>query len=370
MRRVSILSGSNKVDVYKSLPTLEDDKTYTVKIEQLSLPKPVHDSVFETELLTLERRLKIGRTYSDALGNNVNVNTIIKDSEPFIPTDCNTVEELVYQLNRYLRKSISVDLSQNWPGNAPAGLLDCSAQEHVPVTNWYQDAYILDDEKQNNIVDFRDSVQALVRQDGKLYIMFTPFGARHYAIRLTDKGKEILGHDYSYFMPDPADNTKDTFNHSYLNNVSVVLIEIPTVANTTDIVIGAFKNNLYHHELYRDEIVIESSLPFQHHLFANTQETLPTPMIASFRLKQDYRETQYQHMLKTHHVTSLSRYNLQTGHKTHNTFTLSHTKLQNFHLQLIQRSYVYNSDTDKMETVDKPYIIPEGNIWMLRLAIS
>ena len=360
MRRLSILSDSNQVDIYKSLPTLDDNRVYNVKIEQLSLPKPVHDSVFETELLTLERRILRNQAY------NAGVATI-NESKSFTPVNCKTVEDLVYQLNRYLRYSISVDLMADWPGNP-----SCNPQEHVAYEDWYSDVYTrVEEEKDNDTLDYRDSVQAFIRRDGRLYIMFSPFGIKHYVLRLTDKAKEIFGHDYDYFAPDVADNTKDKFNHEYLTALGAVALASPTDANIQGSVSGGMKNNLYHHELYRDEIVIETSLPFQNHMFANTNEIKPTPMLASFRLTQDHRETQYTNtMLKTHHVTSYTRYNLADGCTTHNTFQLTHSKLQNFHLRLLQRSYEYDSEDQSMKAVDKPYVIPEGNIWMLRLTVE
>ena len=75
-------------------------------------------------------------------------------------------------------------------------------------------------------------------------------------------------------------------------------------------------------------------------------------------------------MFKTYHVTSDSRHVLENNAKTHNKFYLTHDKLQNFHLRLVQRNYTYDSATAKYTMKDTPYEIPEGNIWLIRFALQ
>ena len=363
MRRVSILGGKNTINIYKSLPTLEVDKDYIIKVEQLSIPEPIHETNFEKQrILTLEHRVLHGNNYYGVFGNIPLGGTQLFKSYAFKPSNCQTVEDFVYQLNEYFRHSISLDLTQNWAGGP-----EFSDQEHViQGEDWYN----IYSQTRGQFAEYRDCVQAFVRSDGRLYIQFTPFGMRHYVIHLTDYGRELLGHTDSFFVPagEAPNLLTVSFDHAYIDEFGNSELRIPAIQ---DNIFGCFKNNLYNHEQYRDEIVVESTLPMRDHIFVNKRQTDFVPMLASFRLPERVREIEYDNkMNRTYCVSGQRRYNLEDGGRTHNTFYLTHSRLQNFHLRLVQRKYERSSETGLMNIKDTPYEIPEGDIWMIRLAIS
>ena len=65
-----------------------------------------------------------------------------------------------------------------------------------------------------------------------------------------------------------------------------------------------------------------------------------------------------------------NRYMFEQSTKTHNEFLLTGSKLQNFHLRLMQRNYKWDAETEVFNISEVPYKLPSESLWTIQLAIK
>ena len=61
--RIQLNSKTYKVDVYKSMPSLEDNKRYALKVERLTVPAMSGGLILNQPLFTVERRITVNAEY-------------------------------------------------------------------------------------------------------------------------------------------------------------------------------------------------------------------------------------------------------------------------------------------------------------------
>ena len=91
--RIKLDSTSNKIDVYKNLPSTKPNKKYLITLEDLVIPAVCDSFVLDgTPLFEVRRRVVAGL-----------------DTQPlpirmiFTPLRCRNVAELVWQMNEFFR---------------------------------------------------------------------------------------------------------------------------------------------------------------------------------------------------------------------------------------------------------------------------
>ena len=110
--RVQLNSKTYKVDVFKSMPSLDINKRYIVKIERLTVPAQSGGLILNQPLFTVERRLTENTQYSNianVLGvdvTNYNANVALPVNMTFTPQDVRTAPQLLSQMNNFFRRNL------------------------------------------------------------------------------------------------------------------------------------------------------------------------------------------------------------------------------------------------------------------------
>ena len=97
LSRIQINSKTDKVDVYKSLPSAQSNARYVLQIERLVLPPMSSGFIMNQPLFEVERRLVYGADEADFDDQEE-----MKVDMEFIPKDVKTVSQLIFQINEFL----------------------------------------------------------------------------------------------------------------------------------------------------------------------------------------------------------------------------------------------------------------------------
>ena len=101
MKRVQINSTTSRVNIYKSYPTIDVAKTYILKIEQFTVPANTNARI-KLKLFDIERRGDYGEILL-ALDGTTNPQFRLP-VDGFTPDHCRTVQDLIFQINVYVRE--------------------------------------------------------------------------------------------------------------------------------------------------------------------------------------------------------------------------------------------------------------------------
>lgn len=381
--RIQLNSKTYKVDVFKSMPSLEENKRYALKVERLTVPAMSGGLILNQPLFTVERRLTVNSEYicvEDAEDNPVHV--ISDDASlhivesTFTPTNVRTTSELVYQMNSFFRKLLlslvtsQDDFGQAQLGNDVYAIPAIYEPEDLPYDDWYQlrDTVLGD--------PIQTSLEAVFRCDGRIGIKFSAEAIPMFALKLTTEGKRIFGWDQDHMVVDQNNGFEGEYltnvyavgvGGEYINHINVTLA-VP--ANPAG-VIGHFENNIFSHSHYRHELVVRTSLPMRNYLECDQKFSSYRNQLASYRypnepIIQEYDGTMFR-VLKN---VRRNRYMFEQSTKTHNEFLLTGSKLQNFHLRLMQRNYKWDAETEVFNISEVPYKLPTESLWTIQLAIK
>ena len=372
--RIQLDSFTNTIKVYKSTPTTKPNKGYMVNIENLVVPRICDKLSFDNQpLFTVYRRtreglvaelaLPIPPVANSPLSADVNVNTT------FTPHNCETLGEVVWQANVFFEELCLKLISKGF-----------IARNWNSYTGAAPNAFPADFTRQNG-ADWHTTVRATVRgnraqhalqmtfrEDGRVGFRFTADAIKLFVIRLTDIGKRILGWPHRYIAWQPNGSFREPY--MAVQAAAEVVVAPPAGAEEPSTTVVYTDNSLYDHCEYRHEIVISTDVPLPPVVqFTQDKQSLST-QLASYRFNVQRESMSYTVGENTMGLKS-TRSNvlvLEDCMPTENTFYLSHTDLQNFHINLLSRHYTYADGKYTME--EKPYALPTNAYWYLTMAIT
>jgi len=367
--RVQLNSKTYKVDVFKSMPSLDINKRYIVKVERLTVPAQSGGLILNQPLFTVERRLTENTQYSNIVADvtNYNANVALPVNMTFTPQDVRTAPQLLSQMNNFFRRNLLSIITGTvpLPENNQVYAVPDEFTEEAKFDDWYE---MLD-----TVVGapVQTGLQAVYRSDGRFGIKFSVDAQKVFVIKLTDEGKRIFGFSREYVAVD----VNETFTTDYLVRTEVPpLIEYTVVIgepDNTDSIICVFDNNIFNHGHYRHELVLRTTLPLKIYLECDHKKAYSKNQLASYRYPHERMKCEYDGTLyKVLKETRKNRYMFEQSTKTHNEFLLTSTQLQNFHVRLMQRNYKWDAVQNTFEISEVPYALPEESLWTLQLAIK
>ena len=271
MIRLQLNSRTSRIDVYKSLPTIQVKNKYAISIEHLTIPATSSGLILNQPLFTVERRLRSGVVYENIL-LGLNANIVLPDCvSTFTPQNVKNSSDLLYQMNLFFRQLfLRLGVSGNFQNNlehfdvTPTFLTNVGPQLHA---DWYQLGV------QNIGGPIKTSIEAIFRCDGRIGFKFSENSHRLFVIKFTTEGKRIFGFNYdfvalnenkeftNYIDPQPTFESFPTFQiqrsqsllfvkmrylHMVSTDMSLLLIPPSRFLNTSNAtqLIRIIRNNL------------------------------------------------------------------------------------------------------------------------------
>jgi hypothetical protein len=273
---------------------------------------------------------------------------------------------LVYQLNLFLRELCQRLATVNIPFDPLQHQYNVAGVGSTFVTqnvDWYSGLA-----NQEPIIS---SLQAVFRPDGKIGFKFSADGLKLFVLKLTDDGQRIFNRTLRYIALD----AQGTFESQYaaivppgVNEEALIDLRAETLAAPLVAYVKYFDNSLFSHVNYRRELVIQTSLPLQSNVECDTNRSFYRRQLAAYQFPGPNTSMKYTSVvLRTLLEESQTMYSFETSLKTHNTFRLHGTELQNFHLYLVNRSYVL--ENGKYKQVETPYELHDDTFWTVQFAI-
>ena len=104
-------SKTDKIDIFKQLPSLNVKNRYSLRIESLTIPQMSSGLILNQPLFTIERRLRQNSVWSNVIQFAGDINVVPHDNTSlptddwtFTPHHVKTVSQLVFQMNHFFRK--------------------------------------------------------------------------------------------------------------------------------------------------------------------------------------------------------------------------------------------------------------------------
>ena len=373
--RLQLNSKKNKINVFKQMPTTEDNQRYTLAIESLTVPPMTHGLILNQPLFTVERRLVLNEEWAVVPLNNAPHVPHVSRALPagdwtFTPQNVKTISQLLYQMNHFFRKKHlqAVTSLTNWVADATVNAVP-AAWEQTPNEDWFArlDTVV-------GILQGRDSLQAIYRSDGRIAIKFSPEAAQMYVLLLTAEGQRILGWDKQHIAVDNNSEFKEEYTApvaSFLPAVDHTLDVVSTAPALTESIICVLNNSVFNQGHYRHELVILATIPLRNYLECDNRTAQYKNQLASYRYPSEPIQTKYRGTLfKTLVESRKNKYLFEKGNKTHNQFLLTASTMQNFHLDLVSRNYTWSEAEKKFIITDVPYPLPPESMWTIQLLIN
>jgi hypothetical protein len=212
-------------------------------------------------------------------------------------------------------------------------------------------------------------LQAILRPDGRIGFKFSPIAIQLFTISLTAHGKKLFGtmgedKDGAYIAVD--DKYK---NGNYIDLVSSDVLSAPPVGDESVIVYGS--NSIFSHNDYRPEVAIMTSLPLQMYVDVQNEGAAYKRQLASYRFPAETPKIKYaSKMHREYSMMHRSVLQFESARRTNNTFLLTGDQLQNFHINLMLRKYVYDESSRRYEMKEKVYDIDSDLMWTLGLNVK
>ena len=360
------------------MPSIEDNKRYSVKVERLTVPAQTGGLILNQPLFSVERRLTSGAEYLcvEDDGPEYNADRNLHFESTFTPQNVRTTNDLVYQMNSFFRKLLLNLVSSEDDFLAAAGgevfaVPDIYAPMDLESSDWY------DMQGTDVGIPIERSLEAVYRCDGRIGIKFSAEAISMFVLHFTTEGKRILGWDKDFMAPDPNND----FRGEYLIPIfglGALPADLPehfdialAVPEPAVAIIGTFDNSMFNHGHYRHELVLRTSLPMRSYIECDQKSATYKNQLASYRypsekIIQEYDGTLYK-IIKN---SRQNRYLFEQSTRTHNEFLLTGSKLQNFHMRLMQRNYKWDVDLDRFIITEEPYPLPHESLWTIQLAVK
>ena len=376
MKRIKITSRTPKTRVYFKLPQADPNKKYKLWVEKLTVPS-IGSSSLEGALFEVERRLVPANHVTPTATPTYKLRLPSQYPTTFTCKNCRTPLDLLTQINTFLSELL-LRVSTFVPSLAAhrglqtvAGVNYSAASFQVPAgTTW------------NSVTDaggLRDTISlalsATLSSRGKFGFRFSQEAVGLFVIRLTTEGRRVLG-----FPSDKEVICGDLDHFRYTRTVPVVQgpnyqITVaggnPAAAPDAKIV-EADISSLFSHVNYRQEIVLNTDLPFQTKISVLNSEGFYRKELSSYVLPQAHYRVSSQasqgNIVRTFtsHLEGNSIF--ETSTNTHNKYVLKGTDLQNFTLYLESRRLVL-SEEGKWEEKVEPFPMNPGSYFTCRLTL-
>ena len=367
LKRIQINSRESHSHVYKRFPSIDIAKKYLMTVESLTTPT-LYRKILDKPLFTLYRRGVDGFNIYDVDGD-IKAALEIEADVTFIPHNVENVHQLLYQMNTFFQEFWSKALTDEIDLGDQANLVSLGPLA-VPQT------LVDDDESIRSWMDVprseRNLVQVVVSsirfgiyQNGNIFIQVGPTG-QGIVLRLTNEGRRIFGIENEYIA---FDNTGDFY--PYVADAGVQYGDVLSGPyNGAESTIKIFEKNAFKHNKSRREIVLETTLPLQPFMFCDERNVELKSELCSYKLPQETTTVTREFDKIVYKQTNRSKYILDRNIKTHNTFILTGTELQNIHFRLMLRQYIYNTTLKKYDLVMSEFPIDHDEMWTLMLSFK
>ena len=358
MKRIQINARSSETDVLLKLPTVDANKEYLLTVEKTIVPA-LDSLILNVPLLSIERRVVLGTPLQAAAGHEIL--PLPAEHLQFTPQNVRTVSQFVYQLNLFFREFLLRINTVVLPAT-PAHQYGIPLQFLPHVGDWYNGLHVL---PIGGIVrtELIQNIQAVVQPDGRIGFKFSPNALSLFVLKLTEEGQRIFAHTDNYIAMD----NNGQFELSAYAPAGVVLFDLPNpmVAEPR---LFFTTNSLFSHVNYRHELVFETSLPVNNTVecdgeTSHVKHQLVSYKFPSSRLKLKYRDILYRNLEEE----SQTMYSFDQSIRTHNSFLLKGSELQNFHIRLISRNYVW--DGSKYNQTNPLFPLHNDTFYTIQLAI-
>jgi hypothetical protein len=358
MKRVEVNSRTARANILLTYPTTDANKTYQLTVEKLDVPA-LDSLILNKTLFSVERRLALGVLTQGGL-QALPQPQAGEDMATFTPQNVRNVSQLIFQTNLFFRELCQRLATIAIPHGLPYqyDVRGVGGTFEIQNVDWYSGLA--------NRVPIVESLQAVFRPDGKIGFKFSTDGLSLFVLRLTDEGMRIFNHPLRYIALD----AQGTFTSPYSGIVAPGVAEEALIALPAALVpyVKYFDNSLFSHVNYRRELVIQTSLPLQANVECDTDRSFYRRQLAAYQFPGPNTSMKYTSVVhRTLLEESQTMYSFETSLKTHNTFRLHGTELQNFHLYLVNRSYVL--ENGKYKQVDTPYELHNDTFWTIQFAI-
>ena len=353
MKRVQVNSRTSNTNVLLTYPTLDANKMYTLTIEKLTVP--AFDSLLlNKKLFTVERRVRNGVSLTGVH----HVLPVPIEFTTFTPQSVRTVSQLIFQMNLFFREMCMRLATEVFPYNNAQHQFVTPAAFTQQNVDWYSGLA--------NPDPIKTALQAVFRPDGKLGFRFSVDGLKLFVLKLTDEGKRIFGRTQRYVALD----SQGLFDEKYFTDHPVlglrVVEDLPAALTQSYIFFCA--NSMFSHVNYRHELVLQTSLPLDTHVECDTDHSFYRRQLACYKFPDPETSMGYTGVSQRELVeTTQTQYAFESSLRTHNTFKISGTELQNFNLYLISRTYEY--DGAQYKQTEKPYALDEDTFYTIQFAL-
>ena len=362
LKRIQINSRKSQTHVYKRFPSLDLAKKYLMTVESLTTPT-LYREILDKPLFTLYRRGVDGYNIYH-VGGDINIALHLNANVTFTPHNVENVHQLLYQMNTFFQEFWSKGLTEFIDLDDRANLVNMGLE--TPI------ALAADDDSIRSWMDVPGSARNLVQaaissirfgiyQNGNIFIQVGPFG-HGIVLHLTDEGRRIFGTENEYIAFDDTGNF-----YPYVDATGDVL---SGPYNGADSTIKIFEKNAFKHNKSRREIVLETTLPLQPYMFCDERNVELKSELCSYKLPQETTTVTREFDKIAYKQTNRSKYILERNLKTHNTFILTGTELQNIHFRLMLRQYIYNTMLKKYDLVMSEFPIDHDEMWTLMLSFK
>jgi len=363
MKRVKISSRTTTTRVQLNYPTVDANKRYRLTVEKLDVPA-MDSLIVNKTLFTVERRLIAGAGYGLPYAGNYGLPV---SQDTFTAKNVKTVSQLIYQLNSFF-----LDLCRRTVTHATELPYDAALHQYALLgtpfvrqanRDWYSGDLA-------NTDAIEGGLHATIRSDGKIGIRFSAEAAKFFVIRLTDDGMHLFGHERRYVAVNAAGqfNTGveyiETGDPEVISNCPLPLQAALTLAGGYEVI---FNKSVFSHLSYRNELVLDCSLPLNNTVECDGMKSHYKRQLASYRFPSTEPSIRYDTNGRHLEETGVTKYVFETSRHTHNSFILKGSELQLFNLYLITRNYEYK-DGEYIQR-DTPYPLTEDAYYTVQLSI-
>jgi hypothetical protein len=365
MKRLQVNSVSNRTSVLLKFPTTDPNKKYKLFVEKLVVPSQ-NSLVLNSPLFTVERRLLQGAEH-DILEYTL---PVAEEFFTFVPKNVKTISHLLFQMNLFFRELCQRLVAQGLAEDLLVHPEEVPDNFETQAHDWNELLNVND-----RLVHLRAALQGVIRTDGKIGIAFSNDAQVLFVLKLTTEGKRIFGHDADYLAVD--DNASfETPYRTVVDPDAVPLVYLvnsdipaaPAAPAVRQTIIQIFHDSIFSHLHYRNELVIQSSLPLNNTLECDNSKSFTKRQIATYRFPSTKPEITYGDSFSLNdrvlHESTQSLYSFEESISTHNKMILTATELQNFTIDLINRNY----DKNKVQT-EVPYELEADTFFTLQLAV-
>ena len=362
MKRIQINSVSNRTSVLLKFPTTDPNKKYKLFVEKLVVPSQ-NSLVLNTSLFKVERRIQLGAVHDIAEYTL----PVPEEFYTFTPKNVKTISHIIYQINLFFRELCQRLVAYGLNAHPNVHPDDIPENFEEQDEDWNELLNI-----NNQLHSINTALQCVIRTDGKIGIAFSNDAQVLFVLKLTDEGKRIFGHTLDYLAVD--DNASFVTPYRIVTadplvyNINIDIPDPPAPPAIRPTVIQIFHDSIFSHLHYRNELVIQSSLPLNNTVECDNYKSFTKQQIATYRFPSTLPEITYGDSFnlndRTLHETTQSLYSFEESISTHNKMILTGTDLQNFSIDLINRNY--NKDKEQIEV---PYQLEADTFFTLQLAV-